>query len=141
MKFETKINNEGFKLTINNGEVESLECSEVLFDEDNLDKLKSLVKVYEGKNSIKVKIKDTLISEYDKNLDKLKEYPLTNFSLKNILFSNNSQNVELKQLDYRYKPQTDLHTHFGGILSAKELIDVCYGKDIKIPEFILDKIR
>lgn len=140
MKFETKINNEGFKLTINNGEVESLECSEVLFDEDNLDKLKSLIKVYEGKNSIKVKIKDTLISEYDKNLDKLKEYPLTNFSLKNILFSNNSQNVELKQLDYRYQPQTDLHTHFGGILSAKELIDVCHGKNIKIPEFILDKI-
>ncbi len=141
MEFEVKVNNDDFKLKINNGVVESISHKHIFFNESNLKKISNTIRVIEKEDNIQVKLKDTLIAEFDKKKKSITEFPITNFSLKNILFSNNIENVEIKQIDNRYTPKTDLHTHFGGILSSRELIDIGIEKDLEIPRFVAKKIR
>lgn len=140
MFFEAKISDEKIKIRVSNGFVESIICDHVLFDSDNLEKLKNTIDVVVDENITRLKIKDVVIAEFDELSGVLKEFPITSFSLKNILFTNNIDNVEIKCLDDRYLPKTDLHTHFGGILSGRELIDIGLEKDLEIPDFVIEAL-
>jgi adenosine deaminase len=110
-------------------------------NKSNLEKIRSNIRIKEDNKNLILYLNNTKVAVINKKTSQFKSRNISNFSLKNLLHTNNSENVNVRTSDVRYKPRTDIHTHLGGVLSASECIDILKNNNIKLPDNITSQLK
>lgn len=131
-QFEVEIDEEGV-LSVSDG-------GRSVFNKESEKRLQESIQVRSDNKNISIYINEKKIAGINKSTEEVKIASISNFSLKNLLYTNNPSEVKITSKDERYKPKTDIHTHLGGVLDSGECISLLLKHKTKLPEKITSKI-